>query len=163
MSESLIDITTKAIASAALSLVLLLAFAIVRSDVTWRAVTAVRRPTTKKAHTGPRTRPLTVKISNIPGNITKEEFEGILANLADELGPLPNAANRPGLLGWSFARSGHSEQSSIATATFCVPPAPSQLEFAIKRSIGAVSDHLRVDLDFFGLTPLADPQDAVVE
>lgn len=154
MSEPLMDITTKAVITAILSLVL--AFAVARSNVVWRAV---HRHWTKKARTGP----LTLKISNIPGDITKEEFKGILTNVADETSALLDAADRPGLLSWSFARSGHSEQSFVATVTFRVPPAPSQLESAIKRSMGAGSAHLRVDLDFFGLTPLADPQDPAVE
>ena len=143
------DITVTAVVTAILSLAL--AFAVV-----WRAA---YRPWSKKA----RTTPLTLRISNIPRNITEEEFRHILIDLAGEINTSPGAADRPELLGWSCARSGHSERAFVATATFRVPPAPSQLESAIKRTIGVDSAQLRVDLDFFGLTPLADPQDPAVE
>jgi uncharacterized MAPEG superfamily protein len=148
------DIAVTAVVTAILSLVL--AFAIARSDVVWRAA---HRPWTKKA----RARPLTLRISNIPRNITEGEFQHILIDLADERSTSPGDAERPELLGWSCARSGHSERSFVATATFRIPPAPSQLEATIKRTMGVESAQLRVDLDFFGLTPLADPQDAAVE
>jgi hypothetical protein len=124
--------------------------------VVWKTVHQARtKPSCSK--------PLTLRISNIPGNITRGEFEDVLTGLADELSTSPSAVDRPQLLEWSFARSGHSKASFIATTTFRVPPAPIQLESAIKRAIGVGSDHLRVDLDFFGLTPLADPQDPAAE
>jgi hypothetical protein len=146
--EMLMDITVAAVVTTILSL--MLAFAMV-----WRAA---YRPWTKK----PRIPPLTLRISNIPRNITEEEFRHIL-DLAGEINTSPGAADRPELLGWSCARSGHSERSFVATATFLVPPTPSQLESAIKRTLGVEAAQLRVDLDFFGLTPLADPQDPAVE
>jgi hypothetical protein len=146
--EMLMDITVAAVVTTILSL--MLAFAMV-----WRAA---YRPWTKK----PRIPPLTLRISNIPRNITEEEFRRIL-DLAGEINTSPGAADRPELLGWSCARSGHSERSFVATATFRVPPTPNQLESAIKRTMGVEAAQLRVDLDFFGLTPLADPQDPAVE
>jgi hypothetical protein len=148
MPGTIMDMAVSGVITAILSLLLALA--------AWRLVP---RTGTKPS----RPKPLTLRISNIPGNITRVGFEDILTGLADKSSTSLSAADQPQLLGWSFARSGHSEISSIATATFRVPPAPSQLESAIKSAIGAGSDHLRVDLDFFGLTPLADPQDPVVE
>jgi hypothetical protein len=142
------DINVTAVVTAILSLVL--AFAVV-----WRAA---YRPS-KKA----RTTPLTLRISNIPRSITEGEFRRILIDLAAEINTSAGAAVRPELLGWSCARSGHSERSFVATATFRVPPSPSQLESTIKRTMGVEAAQLRVDLDFFGLTPLADPQDPAVE
>jgi hypothetical protein len=145
------DMPVTGVLTAILSLVL--AFTV------WRLV---HQPGTKRSPA----KPLTLRISNIPGNVTKEMFVDILAGVTGVTGELstsPSAPDRPQLLGSSFARSGHSEASFVATATFRVPPAPSQLESAIKRAVGAGSDHVRVDLDFFGLTPLADPQDAAVE
>jgi hypothetical protein len=136
MPETLPGMAITIMASAILSLVLAL--------VVWRAV---HQTPTKPA------RALTLRISNIPTNITKEKFRDVLANLA---------ANQL-LLGWSFARSGHSERFFVGTATFDIPPAPNQLESAIKRVLDAGLTQLRVDLDFFGITPLADPLDAAVE
>ena|SRR5436305_3709824 len=71
---------------------------------------------------------------------------------------LSDHSNRPQLIESSFARSGHSERSAIATATFSVPPAPNELESALKRKM-VDSALLRIDLNFFGLTPLADPHE----
>jgi hypothetical protein len=141
---------------AAMSLVLV--FAVARSDKlkVWRA--AAHRPRTKKACATS----LTLRISNIPRNITEGELQHMV-DLAGEVNASPGTADRPELLAWSLARSGHSERSFVATATVREPPAPSQLESAIKRTIGVGSGQLRVDLDFFGLTPLADPQDPAVE
>jgi hypothetical protein len=148
MPEAIMDMFVTGLVTAILSFVLTFAL--------WRLV---ERPGAKPS----RPKPLTLRISNIPGNITKEKFRDILTVLAEKLNTSPTAADWPQLLGWSFARSGHSEASFVATATFRVPPAPIQLESAIKHAIGVGSDHLRVDMDFFGLTPLADPQDAAVE
>jgi hypothetical protein len=141
---------------AAMSLVLV--FAVARSDKlkVWRA--AAHRPRTKKACA----KSLTLRISNIPRNITEGELQHMI-DLAGEVNASPGAADQPELLAWSLARSGYSERSFVATATVREPPAPSQLESAIKRTIGIGSGQLRVDLDFFGLTPLADPQDPAVE
>jgi hypothetical protein len=105
--------------------------------------------------------PLTLRISNIPGSITKSDFQRILTNLVGEMGASHGAADQPRLLGWSFAStaaSGHSKRSSVATVTFNVSPAPAQLESAIKRNTKVDCGRLRVDFDFFGFTPLADPQ-----
>jgi hypothetical protein len=143
------SITATAVVAVILSLIL--AFAVTRSD---------------KEKT--RATPLTLRISNIPRSISEGELQDILIDLAGEINASPGVADhdRPELLAWSCARSGHSERSFVATATFRVPPAPIQLESAIKRTIGVDSGStqlIRVDLDFFGLTPLADPQDPAVE
>ena len=89
----------------------------------------------------------------------------ILADLAAEMNA-PSCTPHPhqsGILGWSFAASGHSERSAVATATFHASPSPTELESAIRRSMDADWSRLRVDLDFFGLTPLADPPNPTVE
>jgi hypothetical protein len=108
-------------------------------------------------------KPLTLRISNIPGSISKDEFEYILTDAAAGIIASPGAAYTPGLLGFSFAASGHSEGSFVATATFRTSPSPTQLESAIKRKPNLDWGRLRVDLDFFGLTPLTDPIDPSVE
>jgi hypothetical protein len=108
-------------------------------------------------------KPLTLRISNIPGNISKDEFERILTDAAAGIIASSGATHKPGLLGFSFAASGHSGGSFVATATFRVSPSPTQLESAIKRKPNLEWGRLRVDLDFFGLTPLTDPIDPSVE
>jgi hypothetical protein len=107
-------------------------------------------------------KPLTLRISNIPGSISKDEFECILTDAAGIIAS-SGATHTPGLLGFSFAASGHSEGSFIATATLRTSPSPTQLESAIKRKPNVDWGRLRVDLDFFGLTPLTDPIDPSVE
>jgi hypothetical protein len=137
---------------------LVLAF-VINSKALWKGASM------KKAGT----RPLTFRISGIPRNVTKNEFRAILTNLTDEMSTtLPTGTADPlELLGWSFAPTAaavHSGQSFVATATFHPPPAPSQLESAIKRKKGMEFGRLRIDLDFFGLTPLADlEEDPAVE
>lgn len=108
-------------------------------------------------------KPLTLRISNIPGCMSKDEFEHILTDAAAEIIASSGAAHVPGLLGFSFAASGHSDGSFVATATFRMSPSPTQLESAIKRKPNVDWGHLRVDLDFFGLTPLTDPIEPSVE
>jgi hypothetical protein len=107
--------------------------------------------------------PLTLRISNIPGGITRNAFKQILTDLAVKMTSSSGAPHQPRVLGWSFAASGHSKQSFVATATFHISLAPAQLESAIRRSVGIDWGRLRVDLDFFGLTPLADPPHSAVE
>ena len=118
-----------------------------------------RRPLVGKAQMKPRT----LRISNIPEGISKGGFEAILARVAVELGTLSDATDQPRLLGYSFAAAAHADGSFVATATFCAPPAPAELEDAIRRSSQTDWARLRVDMDFFGLTPLADPASPVVE
>ena len=106
---------------------------------------------------------VTFRISNIPKGVTKEQFRDILDSLSDEIITGPDTA-LTNYLGWSFApaaASALSERFCVATTTFHIPPALDEVEAAIKRNIGVKAGRLRVDLDFFGLTPLADPQDDV--
>ena len=110
-----------------------------------------------------RASPLTLRISNIPGSVSKDEFERILTDAAAETIASSGAAHKPGLLGFSFAASGQSGGSYTATATFLVAPSPTQLESAIKRTPNLEWGYLRVDQDFFGLTPLTDPMDPSAE
>ena|SRR5438034_283627 len=109
-------------------------------------------------------RSLTFRISNIPRSVTKNRFGDILNIVAGAASISSGAPDQPRLLGWSFtpaAASALSERFYVATVSLRGPPAPIQLEAAIKHEIGDKASHLRVDLDFFGLTPLADPQQDV--
>ena len=142
--------------SAALMLLVVTAVATSALSLAW--MFAVWRGTGKVL-----VKPLTLRISNIPGSISKDEFERVLTDAAGGIIASPGAAHKPGLLGFSFAASGHSEGSFVATATFRVSPSPTQLESAIKRKQNLEWGRLRVDLDFFGLTPLTDPIDPSVE
>jgi len=96
--------------------------------------------------------------------VTGDQIRDILTSLSSTASGI---AHQPNLLGWSFtpaAVSGLAERFWVATATFRVPPALSELEMAIKRKIGEEASRLTVDEDFFGLTPLADPpQNTAVE
>lgn len=116
---------------------------------------------------------LTFRISNIPSkihksgfeeNLTNKDFEALLNDIQNCLSKKADpSANLPAQLLYSFAPSAHSATSFVATATIYYPPAPSQLESIIKDKIGGNSAQLRVEHDFFGLTPLATPEDPVVE
>ena len=109
---------------------------------------------------------LTYRISNIPRQLTKERFEEILFGLTKKITPSDISAES-NVAGWSYtpaAASGLSERFSVATVTFRISPALSDLERVIKSEIGIEASRLKVDIDFFGLTPLADPEeDAAVE
>lgn len=140
------------------ALMLLVVIAVITSALSLAWMFAVWRGTAKVP-----VKPLTLRISNIPGSISKDEFERVLTDAAGGIIASPGAAHKPGLLGFSFAASGHSGGSFVATATFRVSPSPTQLESAIKRKQNLEWGRLRVDLDFFGLTPLTDPIDPSVE
>ncbi|KFZ13994.1 hypothetical protein V501_03431 [Pseudogymnoascus sp. VKM F-4519 (FW-2642)] len=130
---------------------------------------ASRQPGVKK----PRATPLTFRISNIPSqiykggseeNLTQKGFKAILNDV--QRGLLKNgghSADMPAQTLYSFAPSAHSTRSFVATATIYNPPAPSQLESEIKSKIGGNSAQLRVELDFFRLTPLSAPEEPDVE
>lgn len=130
---------------------------------------ASRKPDVKK----PRAAPLTFRISNIPRkiykggseeNLTQKDFEAILNDIQSGLSKkVDPSADPPAQIQYSFAPSAHSAQSFVATATIYDPPAPSELESVIKGKIGGNSAQLRVDLDFFGLTPLTAPEKPEVE
>ncbi|KAH8667741.1 hypothetical protein BGZ61DRAFT_365055 [Ilyonectria robusta] len=104
---------------------------------------------------------LTVKISNIPKSVTREKLEHILAETTSD------GTNETNFIGSSYtpaAISGLSDRFCVATATFRTAPSCGELETAIKREIGPEASRLKVDEDFFGLTPLADPlQDTEVD
>ncbi|KFZ01163.1 hypothetical protein V500_00867 [Pseudogymnoascus sp. VKM F-4518 (FW-2643)] len=130
---------------------------------------ARRQPGQKK----PRATPLTFRISNIPSqiykggseeNLTQKDFEAILNDVQRGLSRNGgHSADMPAQTLYSFAPSAHSTRSFVATATIYNPPAPSQLESEIKSKIGGNSAQLRVELDFFGLTPLSAPEEPDVE
>jgi hypothetical protein len=137
---------------------LLTVTAVVTSALSLAWLFAARRGTGKA-----RANPLTLRISNIPRSISKDEFERILTDAAAEIIASSGAAHKPGLLGFSFAASGQSDGSYTATATFLAAPSLTQLESAIKRKQNLEWGYLRVDQDFFGLTPLTDPRDPSAE
>ena len=102
---------------------------------------------------------LTLRISNIPKCVTKVQLKEILESW--DSGTNSNTTAQANLLRWSFvpaAASSLSQRFWIATATFRIAPTPSELEAAVKRKIGFEADRVRVDADFFGLTPLTDPE-----
>ncbi|KAL7935649.1 hypothetical protein V8C35DRAFT_333543 [Trichoderma chlorosporum] len=109
-------------------------------------------------------RSMTFRISNIPRAVTKEEFRSILTKLSTTA----SAANgRYHLVGFSYSPAAVctlAGRYAVATATFSDAPSLAELEIFIKREIGIGASRLIVDVDFFGLTPLADPlQDTVAD
>lgn len=134
---------------------------VVATFLTFMAVyVALTRVQTRRLKRG---KPLTYRISNIPISISREEFEAALTCSKDKLCHSDPFCPQPALLGWSYARSGHSSQFCVATATFSASPAADEVEAAMKRELNLETTYLRVDLDFFGLTPLVDPINAIVE
>ncbi|KAK5989673.1 Protein SERAC1-like protein [Cladobotryum mycophilum] len=106
----------------------------------------------------------TFRISNIPREVTENRFRDILTSLPI----IPrDIADQTALLGFSY--SPHAVPSlagrySVATVTFKDAPAPGLLETAIKGEVGVAADRLKVDVDFLGITPLADSlQDSTVD
>ena len=99
----------------------------------------------------------TFRISNIPREVTEDQFRDILTSLPVDV---EGILDQPNLLGFSYspaAVSGLAERYWVATASFEGPLVSSDLETAIKRKIGVGAARLKVDLDFFGLTPLFHP------
>ncbi|KAL6911038.1 putative ankyrin repeat protein [Trichoderma evansii] len=99
---------------------------------------------------------LTIRISNIPRDVTRDQFRGILKSLSKTTSDFTSN----NILGWSFtpaAIAGLSERFCVATVTFHVAPALGDLEVSLKRKLGEGATRLLVDEDFFGLTPLAAP------
>lgn len=99
---------------------------------------------------------LTIRVSNIPRDVTRDQFRGILRSLSKTTSDFTSN----NILGWSFtpaAIAGLSERFCVATVTFHVAPALSDLEVSLKRKLGEGATRLLVDEDFFGLTPLAAP------
>ncbi|KAL6831944.1 hypothetical protein V8C40DRAFT_263226 [Trichoderma camerunense] len=78
-------------------------------------------------------RSLTFRISNIPLEVTRDKLEDVLTKLPKTTG------------------------TSHATVTFAEAPDLGELEKILKKAIDDRENRLIVDLDFFGLTPLADP------
>lgn len=147
------------------STVLIVLFSILLTIAIFRAS---RKPDAEK----PRAVPLTFRISNIPSKIykggyeetlTEKDFGVILNGIQSDLSKVDPSADPPAQVQFSFAPSAHSARYFVATATIYDPPAPDQLELVIKGKIGSNSTQLRVDLDFFGLTPLTAPEEPEVE
>ena len=142
-----LDIVETADIAVVVKVVIAVVFSIVLEYAVRR--TRLRRdPTTKEPSRGP----LTLRISGIPGSITKAEFEEILKNVVHQISAASRLDDQSKL---SFAPA-HSRRAFIATATIHAPPSPPHLQSALGKNIPE-SNCLRVDLDFFGLTPLTNP------
>jgi hypothetical protein len=144
-----------------MELSLLLAFTTILALIVQPSNVAAKQKKTKTVNTS-----LTFRISNIPRQLAKERLGDILFGVTNKLAPSDIAAET-NVAGWSCtpaAASGLSERFSVATVTYRKPPSLSDLEKAIRSEIGIEASRLKVDVDFFGLTPLADPgEDATVE
>lgn len=162
------DVSVTTNVSAMLTVFLYVSLTLSVAIVAW-TYRASRQPVEKK----PCATPLTFRISNIPNqiykgsseeNLTQKDFEAILNDVQRGLSRNGgHSADMPAQTLYSFAPSAHSTRWFVATATIYNPPAPSQLESEIKSKIGGDSDQLRVDLDFFGMTPLSAPEEPDVE
>jgi hypothetical protein len=107
---------------------------------------------------------LTFRISNIPRYITPNQLRDILTSPLVAAECISGQLDLLGLSHSPAALSSLAERYWVATATFHAAPDMTKLETAIKRQMGARASRLTVDLDFFGLTPLADPlQNTAVE
>lgn len=101
----------------------------------------------------------TYRISNIPISVTKDALEEILVD---------NGAEE-NLICFSFALAVASTLATkyrVATVTFVEAPEMSELQKTLRIRLGSQASQLRVDSDFFGLTPLSSPshdQDITVE
>ncbi|KAL7794022.1 hypothetical protein V8C43DRAFT_314972 [Trichoderma afarasin] len=107
---------------------------------------------------------LTFRISNIPLEVTRDKLEDILTKLPKTTETGHGQSN---LLRFSYAPAAGSmpaKRFAVATVTFAEAPDLGELERILKKAIGDGDNELIVDLDFLGLTPLADPlQDALVD
>ncbi|KAL7786957.1 hypothetical protein V8C37DRAFT_391325 [Trichoderma ceciliae] len=134
---------------AALTLSVLFRLIPVRIQSIWTRFQTVQKPFVPQKF-------LTFRISNIPRRMAENDLWEILTKLpitAQGIG------DRPTLLGYSYsptAASSFAEKYAVATVTFEHAPALSELEMALKRGIGIDANQLKVDLDFLGITPLAD-------
>ncbi|QYS99703.1 NACHT domain-containing protein [Trichoderma simmonsii] len=102
-------------------------------------------------------RSLTFRISNIPLEVTRDKLEGILTKLPKTTETGHDQSN---LLRFSYSPAAVSmlaKRFAVATVTFAEAPDLGELEKFLKEAIGDRDTGLVVDLDFFGLTPLADP------
>ena len=138
------------------TMILCLVVSLIASKTVWKRQKGSERPKASQS-------PLTFRISNIPIEITNSRFQDILRSAIAQSSNSPTASPRPALLGWSLARSGHLEQFLVGTVTLSSSQDPYQLRLTIEHAMGLESSELRVDLDFFGLTPLAYPENATVE
>lgn len=109
-------------------------------------------------------RSLTFRIANIPLEVTRDKLEDILAKLPQTTETGHGQSN---LLRFSYAPAAGSmsaKRFAVATVTFAEAPNLGELEKTLKKAIGDGDNGLIVDLDFLGLTPLADRlQDTVVD
>jgi hypothetical protein len=120
------------------------------------------KPTSTKTQAPQKRKPITFRVSNIPISITKEDFKLILECATDSLSH-GKGASRCELLGWSYARSGHSPQFCVATTTFRGSPDPGKLEAAIRHDVTKNLALLRVDSNFFGMTTIYNHDNPAIE
>ncbi|PTB53172.1 hypothetical protein M431DRAFT_509509 [Trichoderma harzianum CBS 226.95] len=102
-------------------------------------------------------RSLTFRISNIPLEVTRDKLEDILTKLPKTTETGHGQSN---LLRFSYSPAAGSmlaKRFAVATVTFAEAPDLGELEKFLKKTIGDRDTGVIVDLDFFGLTPLADP------
>lgn len=110
---------------------------------------------------------LTYRISNIPRSVNKNELYNTFVDISGHVASPENASVPAQVLGWSCAPSpaaSLSQRFQVATVTLGILITASKLEMELKRRLGPDASRLKVDADFFGLTPLSDPgDDATVE
>ncbi|KAJ4859789.1 NACHT domain-containing protein [Trichoderma breve] len=102
-------------------------------------------------------RSLTFRISNIPLEVTRDKLEDVLTKLPKTTGTSHGQSN---LLRFSYSPAAVSmlaKRFAVATVTFAEAPDLGELEKILKKAMDDRDNRLIVDLDFFGLTPLADP------
>ncbi|KAL6792985.1 hypothetical protein J3E68DRAFT_451420 [Trichoderma sp. SZMC 28012] len=102
-------------------------------------------------------RSLTFRISNIPIEVTRDKLEAILARLPQTTETEGGQSNLLRLSYSPAAVSTFAKRFAVATVTFAEAPDLGELEKILKKALGDRDNGLIVDVDFFGLTPLADP------
>ncbi|KAL7955267.1 hypothetical protein V8C34DRAFT_327435 [Trichoderma compactum] len=122
------------------------------------------QPRAAKLHSPAIRRSLTFRISNVPLEVTRDNLEDILTRLPKTTETRHGQSN---LLRFSYSPAAVSmlaTRFAVATVTFAEAPDLGELEKFLKQTIGDGANGLIVDLDFLGLTPLADPlQDTLVD
>lgn len=163
MTENLTVIWQKAIIALLVAVIVNLLYNFIRFAIRSNHATNKAAERAHKPFVPPRF--LTLRISNIPRIVTA-------ASLREILERLPIAAQGIGgqlpcnLLEYSYsptAVSSFSTRYAVATVTFEHAPATSELEMALKQSIGVAANQLKVDRDFLGITPLSDGDGINVE
>lgn len=97
------------------------------------------------------------RISNIPSDITSEQFFQILDSLPRDSSSNDGQSN---VLGWSFAPAAACADSGLHnTATVTFKSVPTIFQFVCLSRFVSLVEHLQpaiADKQFYGLTPLSD-------